>query len=339
LLTNMLGKWFSNDLAIDLGTANTLVAMQKRGVVLYEPSVVSLHKGTNRILAVGAEARRMLGRTPENIQVVRPLRDGVIADFECTMAMLRYFIIKVHRRQRLVRPRIIIGVPSGITQVEKRAVREAGELAGARTVYLIEEPMAAAIGAGMSITEPRGNMILDIGGGTTEVAVLSLSGVVYSRSVRTAGDTMDEAIVNYVKRKHNLLIGEHTGETIKVEIGTVVSRRPRTTQVTGRDLLTGLPKTIEMTDMEVYDAIVEPTRTIVEMVHVALESTPPELVADIIDHGIIMTGGGALLHGLDALLREETGVPVTVAEEPLLSVVHGVSYLLEDIDLLRKVSD
>jgi rod shape-determining protein MreB len=338
MLIKALSSYFSKDLAIDLGTANTLVAIHSRGVVLHEPSVVSLLKGTQRILAVGTEARRMLGRAPENIQVVRPLRDGVIADFECTMAMLRYFITKVHRRQRLVRPRIIIGVPSGITQVERRAVREAGELAGARAVYLIEEPMAAAIGAGMPITEPSGNMILDIGGGTTEVAVLSLSGVVYSRSVRTAGDAMDEAIVGHVKRKHNLLIGERTGEAIKLEIGTAVPTRPRTMPVTGRDLLTGLPKTIDLSNTEVYDAIIETVHTIVETVHVALESTPPELVADIIDRGLIITGGGALLQGLDALLREETGVPVTVAEEPLLSVVHGVSHLLDNIDLLKKVA-
>ena len=333
-----LSRWFSKDLAIDLGTTNTLVAVQGDGVVLHEPSVVSLRKNTNQVLAVGTEARRMLGRAPGNIEVVRPLRDGVIADFECTMAMLRYFITKVHRRQRLVRPRIIIGVPSGITPVEKRAIREAGEMAGARAVYMVEEPMAAAIGAGLPITEPSGNMILDIGGGTTEIAVLSLSGVVYSHSVRTAGDTMDEAIVNYVKRKYNLLIGERTGENVKIEIGTAKPTRPRTAQVTGRDLLTGLPTTIEITNAEVYDAIFDSVRTIGEIVQVALENTPPELVADLLDHGLIMAGGGALLHGLDTLLREETGMPVTVAEEPLLSVVHGVKHLLEDIDLLQEIS-
>ena len=334
-----ISGFFSNDLAIDLGTANTLVALRGKGVLLHEPSVVSIHKGTNRVLAIGTEAKRMLGRAPGNIEVIRPLRGGVIADFECTMAMLRYFITKVHNRKRLVRPRIIIGVPSGITQVEKRAVRESGELAGARAVYLIEEPMAAAIGAGMPITEPVGNMILDIGGGTTEVAVISMAGVVYSRSVRVAGDVIDEAIVSYVKRKYNLYIGERTGENIKIAIGTVMpSSPPRTTLVTGRDLLSGLPKTVEITEEEVYDAILEPVRIIVETVQVALERTPPELAADMIDHGIVMAGGGALLQGLDVLLREETGLPVTVAEEPLLSVVRGVSSLLEDIDLLAKIS-
>jgi rod shape-determining protein MreB len=339
LLLKSISGWLSSDLAIDLGTANTLVALRGRGVVLSEPSVVSLHKGTNRVLAIGAEAKRMLGRAPENIVVVRPLRCGVIADFECTMAMLRYFITKVHRRQRLVRPRIIIGVPSGITQVEQRAVRESGELAGARAVYLIEEPMAAAIGAGLPVAEPSGNMILDIGGGTTEVAVISLAGVVYSRSVRVAGDAMDEAIVSYIKRKYNLLIGERTGENVKIEIGTVMpAQPPRTMPVTGRDLLTGLPKTIELSDVEVYDALLEPVRIIVETVHAALERTPPELAADIIDRGIVMAGGGALLRGLDALLREETGLPVFVAEEPLLSVVQGVSRLLDDLDLLEKIS-
>ena len=334
-----ISGFFSNDLAIDLGTANTLVALRGKGVLLHEPSVVSIHKGTNRVLAIGTEAKRMLGRAPGNIEVIRPLRGGVIADFECTMAMLRYFITKVHNRKRLVRPRIIIGVPSGITQVEKRAVRESGELAGARAVYLIEEPMAAAIGAGMPITEPVGNMILDIGGGTTEVAVISMAGVVYSRSVRVAGDVIDEAIVSYVKRKYNLYIGERTGENIKIAIGTVMpSNPPRTTLVTGRDLLSGLPKTVEITEEEVYDAILEPVRIIVETVQVALERTPPELAADMIDHGIVMAGGGALLQGLDVLLREETGLPVTAAEEPLLSVVRGVSSLLEDIDLLAKIS-
>jgi len=339
LLIKSIGGLLSSDLAIDLGTANTLVSLRSKGIVLFEPSVVSLHRGTNRVLAIGTEAKRMLGRAPETIEVVRPLRGGVIADFECTMAMLRYFITKVHRRQRLVRPRIIIGVPSGITQVEKRAVRESGELAGARAVYLIEEPMAAAIGAGMPVTEPSGNMIIDIGGGTTEVAVISLAGVVYSRSVRVAGDAMDEAIVSYVKRKHNLLIGERTGEQIKIDIGTVMpANPPRTTSVTGRDLLTGLPKTIQISDTEVYDAVIELVRIIVETVHTALERTPPELAADIIDRGIVMAGGGSLLRGLDALLREETGLPIALAEEPLFCVVQGVSQLLEDIDLLARVS-
>ena len=339
MLVKSVSSLLSSDLAIDLGTANTLVAVRGKGVVLSEPSVVSIHKGSNRVLAIGTDAKRMLGRVPGNIEVIRPLRCGVIADFEGTMAMLRYFITKVHRRKRLVRPRIIIGVPSGITQVEKRAVRESGELAGARAVYLIEEPMAAAIGAGLPIAEPVGNMIIDIGGGTTEVAVISLAGVVYSRSVRVAGDTMDEAIVNYMKRKYNLYIGERTGEDLKIKLGTVTPQHPpHTAQVTGRDLLTGLPKTVVVSEEEIYDAILEPVRVIVETVHVALERTPPELAADIIDRGIVMAGGGALLHGLDAILREETGLPVAVAENPLLSVVQGVSTLLENIDLLEKIS-
>ena len=296
-------------------------------------------KGSNRVLAVGDEAKRMLGRAPGTIEVIRPLRSGVIADFECTMAMMRYFITKVHRRQRLVRPRIIIGVPSGITQVEKRAVRESGELMGARAVYLVEEPMAAAIGAGLPISDPTGNMILDIGGGTTEVALISLAGVVYSRSVRIAGDAMDEAIVAYVKRKYNLLIGERTGEIIKITLGTAIPESsPRTMPVRGRDMMTSLPKTIQISSLEVYDAMAELIQAIVDTVQAALERTPPELVADIIDQGIVMAGGGALLPGLDVLLREETGLPVTVAEEPLLSVVHGVSHVLDDIDLLEKIS-
>jgi rod shape-determining protein MreB and related proteins len=339
LLIKKLSSLLSKDLAIDLGTANTLVALRGRGVVIREPSVVSLVKGSDRVLAVGDEAKRMLGRAPGTIEVIRPLRSGVIADFECTMAMLRYFITKVHRRQRLVRPRIIIGVPSGITQVEKRAVRESGELVGARAVYLIEEPMAAAIGAGLPISEPIGNMILDIGGGTTEVAVISLAGVVYSRSVRIAGDAMDEALVAYVKRKYNLLIGERTGENIKITLGTAIPESsPRIMPVRGRDMLTGLPKTIQISSVEVYDAMAESIQAIVDTVQAALERTPPELVADIIDQGIVMAGGGALLPGLDMLLREETGLPVAVAEEPLLSVVHGVSQVLDDIDLLEKIS-
>jgi rod shape-determining protein MreB len=339
LLIKKLSGLLSKDLAIDLGTANTLVALRGRGVVIREPSVVSLVKGSDRVLAVGDEAKRMLGRAPGTIEVIRPLRSGVIADFECTMAMLRYFITKVHRRQRLVRPRIIIGVPSGITQVEKRAVRESGELVGARAVYLIEEPMAAAIGAGLPISEPAGNMILDIGGGTTEVAIISLAGVVYSRSVRIAGDAMDDAIVAYVKRKYNLLIGERTGEIIKITLGTAIPESSRRTMpVRGRDMLTGLPKTIQLSSLEVYDAMAESIQTIVDTVQAALERTPPELIADVIDHGLVMAGGGALLPSLDVLLREETGLPVTVAEEPLFCVVHGVSQVLDDIDLLEKIS-
>ena len=339
MLIKKLSSLLSKDLAIDLGTANTLVALRGQGVVIREPSVVSLVKGSDRVLAVGDEAKRMLGRAPGTIEVIRPLRSGVIADFECTMAMLRYFITKVHRRQRLVRPRIIIGVPSGITQVEKRAVRESGELVGARAVYLVEEPMAAAIGAGLPISEPVGNMILDIGGGTTEVPIISLAGVVYSRSVRIAGDAMDDAIVAYVKRKYNLLIGERTGEIIKITLGTAMPESsPRTMPVRGRDMLTGLPKTVQITSLEVYDAMAESIQAIVDTVQAALERTPPELVSDIIDQGIVMAGGGALLPDLDVLLREETGLPVAVAEDPLLCVVHGVSQVLNDIDLLEKIS-
>lgn len=339
MLIKKLSGLLSKDLAIDLGTANTLVALRGKGVVIREPSVVTLLKGGNRVIAVGDEAKRMLGRAPGNLEVIRPLRGGVIADFECTMAMLKYFIMKVHRRQRLLHPRIIIGVPSGITQVEKRAVRECGEEVGARAVYLIEEPMAAAIGSGLPIAEPIGNMILDIGGGTTEVAVISLAGVVYSRSVRIAGDAMDEAIVAYVKRKYNLMIGERTGENIKIALGTAVPEQtPRVMAVRGRDMVTGLPKTVQMHSMEIYDALAESVQAIVNTVQAALERTPPELVADIIDHGIVMAGGGALLPGLDMLLRETTGLPVTVAEEPLFSVVHGVSRVLDDMALLEKVS-
>lgn len=334
-----LSSLISDDLAIDLGTANTLVSLRGKGIILCEPSVVSVHKDTHRVLSIGAEAKRMLGRVPGNIEVIRPLRCGVIADFECTMAMLRYFITKAHNRKRLVRPRIIVGIPSGITQVEKRAVRESGELAGARAVYLVEEPMAAAIGAGLPVTEPVGNMILDIGGGTTEVAIISLAGIVYSRSVRVAGDTIDDAIVNYMKRKYNLFIGERTGEEIKIQLGTVTPQEPsRTAPITGRDLLTGLPKTVQVSEAEIHDAILEPVRIIIETVQVALERTPPELAADMIAQGIIMAGGGALLHGLDTVLREETGLPVTVADDPLLSVVKGVGYLLEDFELLERVA-
>src|ERR671910_1567309 len=300
---------FSNDLAIDLGTANTLIYVKNQGIVCNEPSVVAVQqrneRGGKKVLAVGAEAKRMLGRTPGSIVAIRPLKDGVIADFEITEAMLRYFIQKVHNRRTLVRPRIIVGVPFGITEVEKRAVRESAESAGAREVYLIEEPMAAAIGAGLPITEPTGNMIVDIGGGTTEVAVISLAGVVYSRSVRIAGDTMDMAILNYIKRKYNLLIGERTGEDIKIQLGSAYPMEEKMTlEIKGRDLVTGIPKTMIITDEEVRESIWEPISTIVETVKIALERTPPELAADIVDRGIVLAGGGALLRGLDTLLRE-----------------------------------
>jgi rod shape-determining protein MreB len=333
---------FSNDLAIDLGTANTLVYMKGKGIVLSEPSVVAVKKddkGANKVLAVGTEAKMMLGRTPGNIIAIRPMKDGVIADFEITEAMLRHFIRTVHNRRTLVRPRIIVCVPSGITQVEKRAVRESAESAGAREVYLIEEPMAAAIGAGLPITEPTANMVVDIGGGTTEVAVISLAGIVYSRSVRVAGDKMDEAILQYVKRKYNLLIGIRTAEIIKTTIGNAYpEENVETIEVKGRDLVTGIPKILVIDSEEVRKSISEQIETIVETVRIALEQTPPELAADIVDRGIILTGGGALLKNLDILLREETRLPVTVTEDPLSAVAVGSGRALDNIAILREVS-
>jgi rod shape-determining protein MreB len=340
ILDPILG-WFSNDLAIDLGTANTLVYVKGKGIVLSEPSVVAVRadgRGPNKVLAVGKEAKMMLGRTPGNIVAIRPMKDGVIADFEITEAMLRHFIRKVHNRRTLIRPRIIVSVPSGITQVEKRAVRESAESAGAREVYLIEEPMAAAIGAGLPITEPTSNMVVDIGGGTTEVAVISLAGIVYSKSVRVAGDKMDEAILQHIKRKYNLLIGERTAELVKTTIGNaymgeVVERM----QIKGRDLVSGIPKIIEIDSDEVRESIREQIDTIVETVKIALEQTPPELAADIVDRGIVLTGGGALLKGLDKLLREETALPITITEDPLSTVVLGSGKALDNIDILREV--
>ena len=339
MVLNSFYGMFSRDLAIDLGTANTLVYIANKGVVLREPSVVAVHRDTKQVLAVGMEAKRMLGRTPGNIVAIRPMKDGVIANFEITEAMLKYFIMKVHNRKRLVRPRIVIGVPSGITQVERRAVRDSAVSAGAREVYLIEEPMAAAIGVGLPIEEPSGNMIVDIGGGTTEVAVISLSGVVYSRSMRVGGDVLDETIVNYIKRKYNLLIGERTAEDIKMRIGSAVALREQLTlEVKGRDLVAGMPKTLLINDGEIREAMAEPVGNIIETIRVALERTPPELAADIVDKGIVLAGGGALLRGLDALLREETGLPVTTADDPLSAVVLGTGHLLDDFDLLRRVS-
>ena len=333
---------FSNDLAIDLGTANTLVYVKGKGVVLSEPSVVAVRKdnrGYNKVLAVGKEAKLMLGRTPGNIVAIRPMKDGVIADFEVTEAMLRHFIRKVHNRRTLIRPRIIICVPSGITQVEKRAVRESAESAGAREVYLIEEPMAAAIGAGLPITEPTSNMVVDIGGGTTEVAVISLAGIVFSKSVRVGGDKIDEAILQYVKRKYNLLIGERTAEVIKTTIGTAYPQdEPESIEIKGRDLVSGIPKTLTIDSEEVRLAISEQIDTIIEVVKMALEQTPPELAADIVDRGIFLTGGGALLKNLDILLREETGLPITIADDPLSAVVLGSGKTLENIELLKEVS-
>jgi rod shape-determining protein MreB len=340
-LDGLLGV-FSNDLAIDLGTANTLVYVKGKGIVLSEPSVVAVstsHRAKSRVLAVGIEAKKMLGKTPGSILAIRPMRDGVIADFEVTEAMLRHFIHKVHNRRTFVRPRIIVAVPSGITQVEKRAVRESAESAGAREVFLIEEPMAAAIGAGLPITEPTCNMVVDIGGGTTEVAVISLKGIVYSRSVRVAGDKMDGAIIQYIKRKYNLLIGERTAEVIKTTIGNAYPdpQNLETIEVKGRDLASGIPKILSIDSEEIRVAISEQIDAIVETVKIALEQTPPELSADIVDRGIILTGGGALLKNLDKLLREETNLPITVAERPLETVALGSGKALDNIDLLREI--
>lgn len=332
----------SSDLAIDLGTASTLVYVHGQGIVANEPSVVAIRRdahGSKKILAVGNEAKKMLGRTPAHITAIRPMKDGVIADFEVTEAMLSYFIKIVHKRKSFVRPRVVISVPSGITPVEKRAVRESAELAGAREIYLIDEPMAAAIGAGLPVSEPIGNMIIDIGGGTTEVAVISLSGIVYSQSVRVAGDKMDEAIVQYIKRKYNLHIGERTAELIKITIGTAYPEKEiKTVDVKGRDLVTGIPKTLEISSEEIMHAIAEPVNTIVEAVKMGLERTPPELAADIVDRGIVLAGGGALLKNLDKLLREETALPIVVAESPLTAVVLGSGKVLSELDLLREVA-
>ncbi len=341
LFDGILGV-FSNDLAIDLGTANTLVYVKGKGIVLNEPSVVAVstdHRSKNRVLAVGIEARNMLGKTPGNIVAIRPMRDGVIADFEVTEAMLRYFIRKVHNRRSFIRPRIIIAVPSGITQVEKRAVRESAESAGAREVFLIEEPMAAAIGANLPITEPTCNMVVDIGGGTTEVAVISLAGIVYSMSVRVAGDKMDQAIIQYIKRKYNLLIGERTAEAIKTTIGNAYpnSQNLETMEVKGRDLASGIPKILTIDSEEVRVAIAEQIDAIIEAVKIALEQTPPELAADIVDRGIVLTGGGALLKNLDKLLREETSLPIIVADDPLTTVALGSGQTLDSIETLRRV--
>lgn len=341
ILDKILG-FFSNDLAIDLGTANTCVYVRGRGIVLREPSVVAVkrdNRGTNKVLAVGSEAKRMLGRTPGNIVAIRPMKDGVIADFEVTEAMLRHFISKVHNSRRLVRPRIVICVPTGITQVEKRAVRESAQSAGAREVFLIEEPMAAAIGADLPITEPTSNMVVDIGGGTTEVAVISLAGIVYAKSVRIGGDKMDEAILQHVKRKYNMLIGESSAEDIKMTIGSAYPLDPELTMnVKGRDLVSGIPQNITITSEEVRKAISEPVDSIVQAVRIALEQTPPELAADIVDRGIVLTGGGGLLKGLDHLLREETSLPITVVEDPLSTVALGSGKVLDNLDVLREVT-
>jgi rod shape-determining protein MreB and related proteins len=330
---------FSSDLAIDLGTANTLVFAKGKGIVVNEPSIVAINKNTGDVEAVGKEAKEMLGRTPGNIVAIRPMKDGVIADFKVTERMLNYFIQKAHGRKVLVHPRIVIGVPSEITQVEKRAVIDSAYRAKASEVHLVEQAMVAAIGAGLPVTEPSGNMVVDIGGGTTDVAVISLSGIVYSRSVRVAGNEMDDAIMQYLKRKYNLLIGERTAEAIKIQIGSAYSLdRPLTMEIKGRNLIEGVPKTVAIDDSEIREALSECVATIMNAIRVALERTPPELSADISDRGIVLTGGGAMLKNLDKRIREETGLPVSIAEDPLASVVLGTGKMLTDFKLLRRVA-
>lgn len=339
MLFGKIFDWFSSDLAIDLGTANVLIYVKGKGIVCSEPSVVAINNDTKEILAVGSEAKSMLGKTPANIVAIRPMKDGVIANFEVTEKMLRYFITKVHNRKSLVRPRIVICVPSGVTQVEKRAVKDSAIQAGAREVYLIEEPMAAAIGAGLPIQDPFGNMVVDIGGGTTEVAVISLSGIVYANSVRVGGDEMDEAIVNYIKRKYNLLIGTSTSEQIKIKIGSAFEMEQQmNVEIKGRDLVNGIPKTIEVSDSEIREALNDAVNKIIEAVKVALEKTPPELSADIVDRGIVLTGGGALLRGLDKRLAHETGLPIVISDDPLTAVAMGSGKALDELKLLKKVS-
>ncbi|TAL26694.1 MAG: rod shape-determining protein [Nitrospirae bacterium] len=338
--SNILG-WFSNDLAIDLGTANTLVFVKGKGIVCDEPSVVVIRKDTKKPIAVGIEAKKMLGKTPANITAIRPMKDGVIADFDATGEMLKYFIAKVHNRRSFVSPRVIVGVPSGITQVEQRAVKDAAQASGAREVYLIEEPMAAAVGVGLPVGEPSGNMIVDIGGGTTDIAVISLDGIVYSKAVRVGGDKMDEALIAHMKRRYNLMIGDRTAEQIKIEIGSASPSdgdAPREMEIKGRDLISGIPKTITINEDEIREALSEPVNIILETVKVALENTPPELAADIVDRGIVLAGGGALLRGLDFLIKEETGLPVIVADDPLTAVVRGVGKMLDELELLRKIA-
>lgn len=335
MLEKMLG-FLTSDIGIDLGTANTLVYLKDRGVVIREPSVVAIQGGTKRILAVGEEAKQMLGRTPGNIVAVRPMKSGVIADFDITEAMIRYFIRKVHS-MKLVRPRVVVAVPSDITEVERRAVQDAAKHAGAREVFLIEEPMAAAIGVGLPVSEAAGNMIVDIGGGTCEVAVISLAGIVYARSVRVGGDTMDDCIVQYMRRVYNLMIGERTAEEIKIKIGSAYSLGEESTmEVKGRDLVAGLPKTLAVTSEEIRDALQEPVSNIVDSVRITLEKCPPELSADLVDRGLVMAGGGALLRGLDRLIASQTGLPVTLAEDPLSAVAEGTGVVLNELDSLSK---
>lgn len=340
LFSNILGM-FSSDLAIDLGTANTLVFIKGKGIVCDEPSVIVVKKDTKKTIAVGTDAKKMLGKTPANIIAIRPMKDGVIADFDATGEMLKYFIKKVHNRKSFLSPRIIIGVPSGITQVEQRAVKDAAQASGAREVYLLEEPMAAAIGVGLPVGEPAGNMIVDIGGGTTDIAVISLDGIVYSKAVRVGGDKMDETIIAYIKRKYNLMIGDRTAEQIKIEIGSAYptdSLDEKTMDIKGRDLISGIPKTVSITEAEIREALAEPVTLIIDTIKVTLENTPPELAADIVDRGIVLAGGGALLRGLDILIREETGLPVFIADDPLTAVVRGVGKMLDELELLKKVA-
>ncbi|TDI12132.1 MAG: rod shape-determining protein [Acidobacteria bacterium] len=337
--TRSLLSMFSNDLAIDLGTANTLVFAKGKGIVVREPSIVAVNQKTGKVEAVGREAKEMLGRTPGNIAAIRPMKDGVIADFEHTEKMLDYFIKRAHNRRLGVRPRIVIGIPSGITQVEKRAVKDSGYRAKATKVYLVEQSMVAAIGSGLPIAEPIGNMIIDVGGGTTDVAVISMAGIVYSRSVRVAGNEMDEAIIQYIKRKYNLLIGERTAEAVKIQIGSAFPLEEELTmEIKGRDLIEGIPKTLVISDEEIRESLGETVSVIIDATRTALEQTPPELSADIVDKGIVLTGGGSLLKNLDKRLREETGLPVSMADDPLASVVLGTGRLLTDFDLLRKIS-
>ena len=330
---------FSSDMGIDLGTASTLVYLKNEGIVLCEPSVVAIEAGTSNVLAVGEEAKRMLGRTPGNIIAIRPMKDGVIADFEITESMLRYFIKKVHNSRRLVRPRVIIAIPSGITEVEKRAVKDSALHAGAREVFMLEEPVAAAIGVGLPIQEPSGNMIIDIGGGTTEMAVISLAGVVFSKSIRIGGDEMDDAIINYLKRTYNLMIGERTAEEVKISIGSGYPMgEEMTMDVRGRDLVAGLPKMITITSEEIREALSEPIAQIVEAVRITLERTPPELSADLIEKGLILAGGGSMLRGLDKLVAEETGLPVHLADDPLTAVALGTGKVLSEMSYLKRLT-
>jgi rod shape-determining protein MreB len=334
---------FSTDLAIDLGTCNTLVYVKGKGIVSNEPSIVAVYRdprGNQKILAIGEEAKKMLGRTPGNIIAIRPMKDGVIADFEVTEQMLRHFIFKAHNRRTFVRPRVVVCVPSGVTPVERRAVKESALSAGAREVFLIEEPMAAAIGAGLPIREATGNMILDIGGGTTEVAVISMGGIVTTNSIRVAGDKMDDAIIQYVKRRYNLFIGERTAEQVKITLGNAfpADEDGASMDVKGRDVVSGIPKTLELTADEVKEALTEPLNSIVDVVRITLERTPPELASDIVDKGIVMTGGGALLKNIDVLLRNAVNLPITIVDDPLSTVVMGSGKLLDDNDLLREVA-